>query len=147
MRTPPPTGPSHPCDPICLRLSFVDRPAMWDSHYCPSLLPLLTHFPLRHPSSSSSSSSLCLSPDPSPCTPSPHTENDQPSLVWFDRGKFYLTFEGKLSLHRLVCAHTLLKLVCASAPLSCLALPSPFHSSLTDPSIPPPMLTPSSPPH
>ncbi|XP_030647539.1 SH3-containing GRB2-like protein 3-interacting protein 1, partial [Chanos chanos] len=22
------------------------------------------------------------------------TENDQPSLVWFDRGKFYLTFEG-----------------------------------------------------
>lgn len=24
-----------------------------------------------------------------------HTENEQPSLVWFDRGKFYLTFEGK----------------------------------------------------
>uniref|UniRef100_H0ZIL6 MHD domain-containing protein n=1 Tax=Taeniopygia guttata TaxID=59729 RepID=H0ZIL6_TAEGU len=23
-----------------------------------------------------------------------HTENEQPSLVWFDRGKFYLTFEG-----------------------------------------------------
>lgn len=30
------------------------------------------------------------------CLPSsPHTETDQPSLVWFDRGKFYLTFEGK----------------------------------------------------
>lgn len=26
---------------------------------------------------------------------SPHAETDQPSLVWFDRGKFYLTFEGK----------------------------------------------------
>uniref|UniRef100_A0A3Q3VYQ7 MHD domain-containing protein n=1 Tax=Mola mola TaxID=94237 RepID=A0A3Q3VYQ7_MOLML len=24
----------------------------------------------------------------------PTVENDQPSLVWFDRGKFYLTFEG-----------------------------------------------------
>lgn len=30
------------------------------------------------------------------CLPSSaHTETDQPSLVWFDRGKFYLTFEGK----------------------------------------------------
>lgn len=113
MRAPPQTSPSHPCGPICLRLSFVDRPAMWDSHYCPSLLPLLTHFPPHQPSSSS----LCLSPDPVSLHPSPHTENDQPSLVWFDRGKFYLTFEGKLSLHRLVCTHTLLKLICASSPL------------------------------
>lgn len=34
---------------------------------------------------------------PRPYTSSPsNTETDQPSLVWFDRGKFYLTFEGKL---------------------------------------------------
>lgn len=47
--------------------------------------------------------SVLLSPFPpytlpfsSFCLPSsPHTETDQPSLVWFDRGKFYLTFEGK----------------------------------------------------
>uniref|UniRef100_A0A8C9L9A0 SH3-containing GRB2-like protein 3-interacting protein 1 n=1 Tax=Pavo cristatus TaxID=9049 RepID=A0A8C9L9A0_PAVCR len=31
---------------------------------------------------------------PHPASPPGHTENEQPSLVWFDRGKFYLTFEG-----------------------------------------------------
>uniref|UniRef100_A0A670IVW2 SH3-containing GRB2-like protein 3-interacting protein 1 n=1 Tax=Podarcis muralis TaxID=64176 RepID=A0A670IVW2_PODMU len=45
-----------------------------DLHLCPSLSLLLN---LSHPAS----------------TPG-HTENEQPSLVWFDRGKFYLTFEG-----------------------------------------------------
>lgn len=87
----------------------------------PSFLSLLLFVPLSWPLS--------------PCKPSPHTENDQPSLVWFDRGKFYLTFEGKLCLHRLVCAHTLLKLICASSPLSCPALSFPFfpHSPLHHP--------------
>lgn len=127
---------------------------------CPLLIdqPCETHTTvlLSFPFSPTSLSVIPLPPPPppcaslltlSPCTPSPHTENDQPSLVWFDRGKFYLTFEGKLSLHRLVCVCTpssearLCKL-----PLSCLALPSPFHSSLTTPSIRPPMLTPGSAP-
>lgn len=46
--------------------------------------------------------SLLIPPSllPTPSTPQPHTENDQPSLVWFDRGKFYLTFEGKFTLHQ-----------------------------------------------
>uniref|UniRef100_A0A8I5T9K4 SH3-containing GRB2-like protein 3-interacting protein 1 n=1 Tax=Pongo abelii TaxID=9601 RepID=A0A8I5T9K4_PONAB len=34
-----------------------------------------------------------LNPSHPASTPG-HTENEQPSLVWFDRGKFYLTFEG-----------------------------------------------------
>ncbi len=38
-----------------------------------------------------------LTPHPYTSFPS-NTETDQPSLVWFDRGKFYLTFEGKLGL-------------------------------------------------
>lgn len=53
-----------------------------DSRYCPSL-------PLLLPGLSSL-------PHPKPYTPPSNTETDQPSLVWFDRGKFYLTFEGKL---------------------------------------------------
>lgn len=88
--------PLWPQPPRFTSLS-CDRPAMWDSRYCPSLL--LTHFPPLHPCSST----LLLVPfswPPPSSTPPPHTENDQPSLVWFDRGKFYLTFEGKFSLHQ-----------------------------------------------
>lgn len=79
-----------------------NRPAMWDSRYCPSLLaPLTPLHPLPR------LSSLYLLPPPRPPFPTPPslyprtlTENDQPSLVWFDRGKFYLTFEGKFSLQQ-----------------------------------------------
>lgn len=91
LRSPASTSTFHPT-------VTCDRPAMWDSRYCPSLLPP------SHPLPSLSSLSLQPLPRPSlltppPSTPQPHTENDQPSLVWFDRGKFYLTFEGKLFLH------------------------------------------------
>lgn len=61
-------------DPAPLTVLY-DGPVC-DSRYCPSL-PLLL-------------------PDPNLILPSLQTETDQPSLVWFDRGKFYLTFEGKL---------------------------------------------------
>nr|XP_023662330.1 SH3-containing GRB2-like protein 3-interacting protein 1 isoform X3 [Paramormyrops kingsleyae] len=43
----------------------------------------------RAESTSSISSTNSLS-----AATTPTVENDQPSLVWFDRGKFYLTFEG-----------------------------------------------------
>ncbi|CDQ60871.1 unnamed protein product [Oncorhynchus mykiss] len=43
----------------------------------------------RAESTSSISSNNSLS-----AATTPTVENDQPSLVWFDRGKFYLTFEG-----------------------------------------------------
>ncbi len=46
---------------------------------------------------SPSSSLPLLTPHPYTSFPS-NTETDQPSLVWFDRGKFYVTFEGKLGL-------------------------------------------------
>uniref|UniRef100_A0A8C7NJD4 SH3GL interacting endocytic adaptor 1 n=1 Tax=Oncorhynchus mykiss TaxID=8022 RepID=A0A8C7NJD4_ONCMY len=50
----------------------------------PSIAPLA-----RAESTSSISSNNSLS-----AATTPTVENDQPSLVWFDRGKFYLTFEG-----------------------------------------------------
>ncbi|TNM88257.1 hypothetical protein fugu_006478 [Takifugu bimaculatus] len=144
---PPPRPPSRPKLPPGKPSVGENRPFSPPVHSAspPPVAPLA-----RAESTSSISSANSMSAATTPTVGRELSvsvsENDQPSLVWFDRGKFYLTFEGKLSLHRLVCAHTLLKLVCASSPLSCLALPSPFHSSLTDPSIPPPMLTPSSPP-
>lgn len=82
------------------------------SHPLPSLSPLFLHPP----------HTFLLTPPSS--TPPPHTENDQPSLVWFDRGKFYLTFEGKFSLHQASVhthTHSLSRLICASfsPPLPC----------------------------
>lgn len=111
------------CPPFYLTLTF-DRPAMWDSHYCPSLLSHLT--PPSHPLPSLLSlfflpppRTFLLSP-PSSTTPPPHTENDQPSLVWFDRGKFYLTFEGKLSLHQAsVHTHSFWGSFVQASPLPC----------------------------
>ncbi|XP_031641518.1 SH3-containing GRB2-like protein 3-interacting protein 1 isoform X9 [Oncorhynchus kisutch] len=50
----------------------------------PSIAPLA-----QAESTSSISSNNSLS-----AATTPTVENDQPSLVWFDRGKFYLTFEG-----------------------------------------------------
>lgn len=119
--------------------SVLDCPLLIDLP-CETHTTVLLSFPF-------SPTSLPINPLPppcaslltlSPCIPSPHTENDQPSLVWFDRGKFYLTFEGKLSLHRLACTHTLLKLICASAPS--LAWPCPLLS--IPPSQSPPSLHP-----
>lgn len=63
------------------------------------LSPLFTHFPAFHPCTSSLLLVLLSRPPPS-LYPRTLTENDQPSLVWFDRGKFYLTFEGKFSLQQ-----------------------------------------------
>lgn len=116
-----------------------DRPAMWDSRYCPSLL--LTHFPPLHPSSSTLL--LLLVPfswPPPSSTPPPHTENDQPSLVWFDRGKFYLTFEGKFSLHQASVRANPLSFeahLCKLLPLVS-SLPSPLFSPLAIPPSPEP---------
>lgn len=72
---------------------------------------------------------------PPPSTRPPHTENDQPSLVWFDRGKFYLTFEGKFALHQ-ACVHAHFRgsFVQASLPLHCPLSPFPL------PLFPPPII-------
>jgi len=71
--------PHDLCPPAPIIVPY-DGPVC-DSRYCPSL-------PFSFPASPHS---------PRPYTSSPsNTETDQPSLVWFDRGKFYLTFEGKL---------------------------------------------------
>lgn len=85
----------HPSSPPGLHFTMMsNRPTMWDSCFCPSLPSSPTPIPLPPRPS-------LLIPHliPSTALP-PHTENDQPSLVWFDRGKFYLTFEGKFALHR-----------------------------------------------
>ncbi|XP_010006283.1 PREDICTED: SH3-containing GRB2-like protein 3-interacting protein 1 [Chaetura pelagica] len=51
----------------------------------------------RAESTSSISSTNSLS-----AATTPTVENEQPSLVWFDRGKFYLTFEGATHLSRCI---------------------------------------------
>lgn len=139
---------AHICPSLVLMHVCTPQTQARDSRVAPPVLdcPLLIELPcethttvlLSFPSSPTSLPIIPLPPpplctslltSPSPHTPPPHTENDQPSLVWFDRGKFYLTFEGKLCLHRLACVHThtLLKLICASSPLlSCPALSFPF---------------------
>uniref|UniRef100_A0A8C3TT63 SH3GL interacting endocytic adaptor 1 n=1 Tax=Catharus ustulatus TaxID=91951 RepID=A0A8C3TT63_CATUS len=81
---PPPRPPSRPkLPPGKPPVSDVVRPlpvatlmTCSVTHTVSFSLPLLN---LSHPAS----------------TPG-HTENEQPSLVWFDRGKFYLTFEGSI---------------------------------------------------
>lgn len=84
-------------------------PLAFTSPWCPIDLPCETHASvLLSPPHPLPSPVIPLPPRPSLLIPHlipstalpPHTENDQPSLVWFDRGKFYLTFEGKFALHR-----------------------------------------------
>lgn len=84
-------------------VTHLPSPA-FTSPWCPIDLPCETHASvLLSPPHPPPSPVIPLPPRPPPhpfhCPPPPHTENDQPSLVWFDRGKFYLTFEGKFALH------------------------------------------------
>ncbi|NXS74347.1 SGIP1 protein, partial [Pandion haliaetus] len=66
--------------------AFASRPFSPPIHSSspPPIAPLA-----RAESTSSISSTNSLS-----AATTPTVENEQPSLVWFDRGKFYLTFEG-----------------------------------------------------
>nr|XP_031361337.1 SH3-containing GRB2-like protein 3-interacting protein 1 [Lonchura striata domestica] len=84
---PPPRPPSRPkLPPGKPAVSDVSRPFSPPIHSSspPPVAPLA-----RAESTSSISSTNSLS-----AATTPTVENEQPSLVWFDRGKFYLTFEG-----------------------------------------------------
>uniref|UniRef100_W5MJ56 SH3-containing GRB2-like protein 3-interacting protein 1 n=1 Tax=Lepisosteus oculatus TaxID=7918 RepID=W5MJ56_LEPOC len=84
---PPPRPPSRPrLPPGKPAVGDVARPFSPPIHSSspPPIAPLA-----RAESTSSISSTNSLS-----AATTPTVENDQPSLVWFDRGKFYLTFEG-----------------------------------------------------
>nr|XP_019587622.1 PREDICTED: SH3-containing GRB2-like protein 3-interacting protein 1 isoform X17 [Rhinolophus sinicus] len=84
---PPPRPPSRPkLPPGKPGLGDVPRPFSPPIHSSspPPIAPLA-----RAESTSSISSTNSLS-----AATTPTVENEQPSLVWFDRGKFYLTFEG-----------------------------------------------------
>ncbi|NXA98235.1 SGIP1 protein, partial [Melanocharis versteri] len=84
---PPPRPPSRPkLPPGKPPVSDVSRPFSPPIHSSspPPIAPLA-----RAESTSSISSTNSLS-----AATTPTVENEQPSLVWFDRGKFYLTFEG-----------------------------------------------------
>ncbi|XP_033885209.2 SH3-containing GRB2-like protein 3-interacting protein 1 isoform X3 [Acipenser ruthenus] len=84
---PPPRPPSRPkLPPGKPGAGDVPRPFSPPAHSSspPTVAPLA-----RAESTSSISSTNSLS-----AATTPTVENDQPSLVWFDRGKFYLTFEG-----------------------------------------------------
>ncbi|XP_061099705.1 SH3-containing GRB2-like protein 3-interacting protein 1 [Conger conger] len=84
---PPPRPPSRPkLPPGKPSVGDVARPFSppINSSSPPPFAPLA-----RAESTSSISSTNSLS-----AATTPTVENDQPSLVWFDRGKFYLTFEG-----------------------------------------------------
>ncbi|KAG1941021.1 SH3-containing GRB2-like protein 3-interacting protein 1 isoform X9 [Pimephales promelas] len=84
---PPPRPPSRPkLPPGKPSVGDVNRPFSPPVHSSspPPLAPLA-----RAESTSSISSTNSLS-----AATTPTVETDQPSLVWFDRGKFYLTFEG-----------------------------------------------------
>ncbi|XP_031824796.1 SH3-containing GRB2-like protein 3-interacting protein 1 isoform X7 [Sarcophilus harrisii] len=84
---PPPRPPSRPkLPPGKPPVGDVSRPFSPPIHSSspPPIAPLA-----RAESTSSISSTNSLS-----AATTPTVENDQPSLVWFDRGKFYLTFEG-----------------------------------------------------
>ncbi|KAM6456314.1 SH3-containing GRB2-like protein 3-interacting protein 1 isoform 6-T6 [Liasis olivaceus] len=87
--TPPPPPPrplSRPKFPPGKPGVDVSRPFSPPVHSSspPPIAPLA-----RAESTSSISSTNSLS-----AATTPTIENEQPSLVWFDRGKFYLTFEG-----------------------------------------------------
>ncbi|XP_029418361.1 SH3-containing GRB2-like protein 3-interacting protein 1 isoform X13 [Nannospalax galili] len=84
---PPPRPPSRPkLPPGKPGVGDVCRPFSPPVHPSspPPTAPLA-----RAESTSSISSTNSLS-----AATTPTVENEQPSLVWFDRGKFYLTFEG-----------------------------------------------------
>uniref|UniRef100_A0A4W2GKS6 SH3-containing GRB2-like protein 3-interacting protein 1 n=1 Tax=Bos indicus x Bos taurus TaxID=30522 RepID=A0A4W2GKS6_BOBOX len=84
---PPPRPPSRPkLPPGKPGIGDVPRPFSPPIHSSspPPIAPLA-----RAESTSSISSTNSLS-----AATTPTVENEQPSLVWFDRGKFYLTFEG-----------------------------------------------------
>ncbi|XP_072830356.1 SH3-containing GRB2-like protein 3-interacting protein 1 isoform X1 [Vicugna pacos] len=88
--TPPPPPPRPPSraklPPGKPGVGDVPRPFSPPIHSSspPPIAPLA-----RAESTSSISSTNSLS-----AATTPTVENEQPSLVWFDRGKFYLTFEG-----------------------------------------------------
>ncbi|NXG20723.1 SGIP1 protein, partial [Grallaria varia] len=85
--SPPPRPPSRPkLPPGKPPVADVSRPFSPPIHSSspPPIAPLA-----RAESTSSISSTNSLS-----AATTPTVENEQPSLVWFDRGKFYLTFEG-----------------------------------------------------
>ncbi|XP_062250716.1 SH3-containing GRB2-like protein 3-interacting protein 1 isoform X3 [Platichthys flesus] len=92
---PPPRPPSRPKLPPGKPTVGDNRPFSPPVHSAspPPIAPLA-----RAESSSSISSTNSLSAATTPTVGKELsvsvTENDQPSLVWFDRGKFYLTFEG-----------------------------------------------------
>ncbi|XP_007908243.2 SH3-containing GRB2-like protein 3-interacting protein 1, partial [Callorhinchus milii] len=84
---PPPRPTSRPkLPPGKPGISDMSRPFSPPIHSSspPPVAPLA-----RAESTSSISSTNSLS-----AATTPTVENDQPSLVWFDRGKFYLTFDG-----------------------------------------------------
>ncbi|XP_067156610.1 SH3-containing GRB2-like protein 3-interacting protein 1 [Apteryx mantelli] len=84
---PPPRPPSRPkLPPGKPAVGDASRPFSPPVHSSspPPVAPLA-----RAESTSSISSTNSLS-----AATTPTVENEQPSLVWFDRGKFYLTFEG-----------------------------------------------------
>ncbi|NXX82400.1 SGIP1 protein, partial [Urocolius indicus] len=84
---PPPRPPSRPkLPPGKPGVADMSRPFSPPIHSSspPPIAPLA-----RAESTSSISSTNSLS-----AATTPTVENEQPSLVWFDRGKFYLTFEG-----------------------------------------------------
>uniref|UniRef100_A0A3Q3AYA4 SH3GL interacting endocytic adaptor 1a n=1 Tax=Kryptolebias marmoratus TaxID=37003 RepID=A0A3Q3AYA4_KRYMA len=84
---PPPRPPSRPkLPPGKPTVGDANRPFSPPIHSAspPPIAPLA-----RAESTSSISSTNSLS-----AATTPTVKNDQPSLVWFDRGKFYLTFEG-----------------------------------------------------
>ncbi|NWX89755.1 SGIP1 protein, partial [Nothoprocta pentlandii] len=84
-QVPPPAAPVS-LNPLPCRVSPQARPFSPPMHSSspPPVAPLA-----RAESTSSISSTNSLS-----AATTPTVENEQPSLVWFDRGKFYLTFEG-----------------------------------------------------
>ncbi|XP_054908083.1 SH3-containing GRB2-like protein 3-interacting protein 1 isoform X5 [Poeciliopsis prolifica] len=93
---PPPRPPSRPkLPPGKPAVGDVNRPFSPPIHSAspPPIAPLA-----RAESTSSISSTNSLSAATTPTVNKELcvsvSENDQPSLVWFDRGKFYLTFEG-----------------------------------------------------
>ncbi|XP_069050263.1 SH3-containing GRB2-like protein 3-interacting protein 1 isoform X6 [Lepisosteus oculatus] len=93
---PPPRPPSRPrLPPGKPAVGDVARPFSPPIHSSspPPIAPLA-----RAESTSSISSTNSLSAATTPTVGKDLSisvsENDQPSLVWFDRGKFYLTFEG-----------------------------------------------------
>ncbi|KAM8745311.1 SH3-containing GRB2-like protein 3-interacting protein 1 isoform 4-T5 [Acanthopagrus schlegelii] len=93
---PPPRPPSRPkLPPGKPSIGDVNRPFSPPVHSAspPPIAPLA-----RAESTSSISSTNSMSAATTPTVGKELSvsvsENDQPSLVWFDRGKFYLTFEG-----------------------------------------------------